>query len=82
MRLFGVLHKDSKPGDDMKPESIGAYQIELIASSVCDADGKTLYTVDDVDAWAEDDGGTDKIIAYTKAITAALTPSHGQAAGN
>jgi hypothetical protein len=54
----------------------------LIAATVCDETGKTLYTADEVDAWALDDNGGSRIVAYTQAINKAVAPSAGQVAGN
>ena len=90
MRLFATMNEGSVKRRDeegaeiveRKPESIGNYQIELIAACVCDENGKTIYTPDEVDAWAEEDSGSAKIIAYIKTITAAVAPSAGQVEGN
>lgn len=81
MRLFGTLKKGAT-GDEFLAENIGDYQLELISLTVCDSEGKTLYSVDDVDSWAEEDNGGAKIVAYTKAINEALAPTAGKVAGN
>ena len=83
MRLFGLLKVGMKNDEEflpanVPPENLAAYHINLISEAIVDADGKRLYTPQQVDEWFEDEGGMEKIKAYAAAID--IKPA--QAAGN
>lgn len=71
MKLFSILQSGAVGGDiekaakkgKLSADSMADYQVRLIAESVTDEFGKTLFTDDDVDEW-----NIKKIIAYASAI--------------
>ncbi len=85
MRLFGMLRagltdKGDIDGNKVSPENLSNFQLNLISESVVDESGNRLFTIDQVDEWGEEDGGSEKINAYV----AALNPNKGKevVAGN
>ena len=72
-RLYGMIRAGFSEGGkvsikDIPAENLANYRLNLIAESVVDAEGKKLYTPEEVDAWSDEEFGVERINAYAEAI--------------